>query len=134
MMINRENFDKKVPKYFPYVYQEHGNKLLENLGLITSEQKRVPEIMRTARNSPTHETIITNSETLQSYYDSVSKEYNRERVNVADVICLDSFYKILSERIVELEITVNYNEPKNNLERFDDICFSINKRSLVHRV
>ncbi len=133
-MIGEKEFrDNGVGIYFPYVYEEHGNKLLEKLRLITLEEKAIPEIMRTARNSPRYETIIHNSERLQLYYDSVAEDNGKDRISVSDVVGLDSFHELLKDVIEEQEIEVEYRDPQNNLELFDDVCYSINKRSLIHR-
>ena len=135
-MINLEQLTTEIKaKHFPYVYERITDKLLIKLGLLTTEKKATSLQSRTALNSPTSYTDRTYSDVIDNYTKKVAKDidYHRDQVMICDCIALDGFHEIINNAIKEKGIEIEWNNPTNNLFRFDDICKSLLWEYTDHR-
>jgi len=135
-MINLEKLKPEIKRsYYPYVYERLADKLLIKLGLLTTEEKATSWQSRTALNSETSYAERTYSDVIKKYIKQVSTEvdYHREQIMICDCIALDGFHEIINNAIKEKGMDIDWNNPTNNLFRFDDICRSLLGEYTDHR-
>lgn len=135
-MIDLEKLKPEIKRnYFPFVYEQLTDKLLIKLGLLTTQEEATSLQSRTALNSPTTYTDRTYSDVIEDYTKQVSAEteYHREQVMICDCIALDGFHEIINNAIKEKGLDIEWNNPTNNLFRFDDICKSLLREYTDHR-
>ena len=135
-MIDLEKLKPEIKRnYFPFVYEQLTDKLLIKLGLLTTQEEATSLQSRTALNSPTTYTDRTYSDVIEDYTKQVAAEtdYHREQVMICDCIALDGFHEIINNAIKEKGLDIEWNNPTNNLFRFDDICKSLLREYTDHR-